>query len=90
METRYIRIIGRVQGVFFRSFAKEIAQELNIVGTAKNLTDGSVEIVARGKKEDLGRYVSLLKEGPRMAQVDNIEERNSTGEESFEEFSIVG
>ncbi|MDZ7726491.1 MAG: acylphosphatase [Candidatus Campbellbacteria bacterium] len=90
METRYIRITGQVQGVFFRSFAKEIADELNITGTAKNLTDGSVEIVAQGKKENLDRFVSLLKEGPRMAQVENIEEREYTGEESFDEFLIVG
>jgi acylphosphatase len=42
---------GRVQGVGFRYFVRTRAQSLGLVGTATNLPDGSVEIVAEGSRE---------------------------------------
>ena len=53
----HIRIYGQVQGVFFRSYAKEVADRLGLVGWVKNNPDGSVETVAEGSKEKLEEFV---------------------------------
>jgi len=53
---------GRVQGVGFRDFVCRIGESLGLVGYAKNLPDGTVEIVAEGegaKIDELARRVSV-------------------------------
>jgi acylphosphatase len=42
---------GRVHGVFFRATAQEIARDLAVSGTIRNLDDGSVELEAQGEPE---------------------------------------
>ena len=44
---------GLVQGVFFRRAIKEYAAELNVFGFTKNLTDGSVVVVAIATSGDI-------------------------------------
>jgi acylphosphatase len=65
-------IKGRVVMVMFRDFAQRKAKSLNLVGTAKNLKDNSVQIIAQGEKEKLEKYISFLKKGPILARVDDI------------------
>ena len=48
MKHLEIKIFGKVQGVFFRSSARQKAGELGLSGFAENLADGSVEIEAEG------------------------------------------
>ncbi|ADI39304.1 putative acylphosphatase-2 [Waddlia chondrophila WSU 86-1044] len=57
---------GRVQGVFFRDTTKRKASEMGISGTVENLPDGTVEIFAIGKREDLENLIEELsgKKGP--------------------------
>ncbi len=53
---------GRVQGVGFRDFVCRIGQSIGLSGYAKNLADGTVEIVAEGeaaKIDELARRVSV-------------------------------
>ena len=54
---------GRVQGVGFRWWVRARALELGLVGTATNLPDGRVEVVAQGRREDCEALLALL-EGP--------------------------
>jgi acylphosphatase len=44
---RYL-VTGKVQGVFFRHSARLEAKRLQIRGLARNLADGSVEVLAQG------------------------------------------
>jgi len=53
---------GRVQGVGFRDFVCRVGESIGLAGYAKNLTDGTVEIVAEGegaKIGELARRVSV-------------------------------
>ncbi len=61
MERVIIIAKGKVQKVRYRSKVKEIADELGIVGGAENLEDGSVRIVAEGKKEKLADFITRIK-----------------------------
>jgi len=45
MKRVRVRILGRVQGVFFRYNTRKIAERLGIKGWVRNCKDGSVEAV---------------------------------------------
>jgi acylphosphatase len=55
---------GRVQGVGFRWWTRARALELGLVGTATNLDDGRVEVVAEGQRTGLESLLALLATGP--------------------------
>lgn len=84
----YVLISGKVQGVGFRHFTRVNASKLGIKGYAKNLSNGKVEVVAEGKKEQLYALIKQLRIGPTPSKVDNvkIEERDYTGQ--FDSFGI--
>lgn len=50
MNVSYIaNISGRVQGVYFRASTQQQAIEHSLSGYARNLTDGSVEVLLCGE-----------------------------------------
>ena len=66
-------VTGRVQGVFFRASARDVAESLHLRGHAINMPDGSVEVRACGRAQDIDRLARWLHEGPRHASVENVE-----------------
>ena len=64
---------GHVQGVGFRWWTRARALELGLVGTATNLADGRVEVVAQGPEEACRRLLDLLPGGP--GRVEFVAER---------------
>jgi len=87
---KHIRISGRVQGVGFRHFARQNAHNLDVKGWVKNLSDGDVEAVLTGNKDNVLVMLEKLKQGPRMARVDDlsVDEENEALQESFDGFSV--
>jgi len=65
-------ITGRVQGVNFRRFVKERADELGVTGYVCNRVDGSVEVVAQGEKDVLELLVAHMRKGPYFAEVEDV------------------
>ena len=63
--TVYVR--GDVQGVGFRFWARSQARALGLVGYARNLPDGRVEVVAQGAGDAVDRFIALLEEDPSSA-----------------------
>ena len=68
-----ITVFGKVQGVFFRYSAQELATKSKVNGFAKNNLDGSVEILAEGGDKAVEEIVEFCKHGPEMARIDKIE-----------------
>ncbi|RKF20147.1 acylphosphatase [Alginatibacterium sediminis] len=60
---------GHVQGVGFRYFTADQALRLGLCGYAKNLNDGSVEVLAVGEQDALGKLALWLKTGSPAARV---------------------
>ena len=60
MERAVIRVDGYVQGVGFRWWVQGVARELGLVGHAKNLLDGRVEVDAQGPSDALGTLIRRL------------------------------
>ena len=73
MRTRLEATVrGLVQGVFFRHYTRQIAQELGILGTVANQPDGTVFVTAEGSQEDVNKLLEWLKRGPELARVDPV------------------
>ena len=88
MRTIKIFISGTVQGVFFRTFLKEKADELGLKGFARNLDDGRVEVVVEGRDENVNEMVRLCKQGPAHSDVKNVESEEIK-HQGFEEFRVL-
>lgn len=68
-----IWVHGRVQGVGFRYGTQAQASQLGVLGYARNLDDGSVEVLAWGESEKVDALIAWLKAGgPRGARVDRV------------------
>ncbi len=66
-------VYGRVQGVGFRYTTQYEAKRLGLTGYAKNLDDGSVEVVACGEEGQVEKLMQWLKTGgPGSARVERV------------------
>jgi len=83
-----IKVFGDVQGVFFRTFVKEKASELGLVGWVRNAKDRMVELLAEGEEENLKKMIDYCKEGPKFAKVDRTEVKWEEAVGEFQEFMI--
>ena len=89
-EARRFLVRGRVQGVGFRWFVEREAHVLGIAGWVRNNVDGSVEVLAMGSREQLLGLRSRLREGPRAARVDDVEEAEAKPVAGLTTFRIEG
>ena len=84
------RVRGRVQGVGFRWFVEREAQTLGLAGWVRNRSDGTVEVLAQGTREQLFSLRSKLQQGPRASRVDDVEEVESQVQPDMKSFRIEG
>ncbi len=89
MQRIHIFIFGLVQGVNFRRFVKEKADNLKIKGYVKNLNDGRIEAVFEGSEKTLEKILQYCKSGPLLSEVNHIDiiKEKYTGE--FKSFEII-
>lgn len=66
-------IAGRVQGVGFRWYTIRKAEECGVAGWVRNLPDGRVEAVAKGKRDSIAAFDAVLRRGPRLSDVENVD-----------------
>ena len=69
---KHFIVSGRVQGVGFRAWAQKKADEFNLSGWVRNLSDGSVEIMVSGKETDELNFWQACQKGPLFAKVIDI------------------
>lgn len=72
MSTARFLVSGKVQGVWFRASTREQALRMNLRGFARNLDDGSVEVVAQGDENSLALLEAWLWQGPQLAEVSHV------------------
>lgn len=75
-------IRGKVQGVFFRAETAKQARRLGITGSARNLPDGSVEVVAFGTPSAIEELARWLWTGSPGSRVDGVEAATYDGRAS--------
>jgi acylphosphatase len=84
-----VRISGRVQGVYFRAYARDAGRLIGIEGWVRNLPDGRVEAVFEGDAQKVEEMIEWCRNGSPLSRVEavDIEYETYTGE--FKSFSIA-
>lgn len=88
MKTVHLEIAGKVQGVFFRAKAKEIAEIHKISGWIRNTDDGNVEAHISGEDSAVEEFILWCKQGPEKARVENVL-INYTSIKKFDKFRVI-
>lgn len=83
-----ILVSGRVQGVYFRLFTQNKAKHFGIKGSAKNLADGRVEIIAEADNAVIEKFIKWCNKGPITARVDHVEITELPSDEPLTTFEI--
>ncbi len=88
MNSVYLIVGGRVQGVGFRYFVKHKADELHIFGWVRNTPDGKVEIEAEGEPDNLAIFTDWVKLGPARAMIKTFSISEISPQRNFRSFTI--
>lgn len=81
-------VMGRVQGVWFRANTMQEAKLLGVRGYARNMADGSVEIVAEGETAAVDALIAWVGEGPPLAVVRQVRVEELDYDEEFSNFGV--
>jgi len=72
MRTVHLVIKGKVQGVYYRASARDVAREVGVTGWIKNMTDGNVEALVSGPEERVEKFIEWCRKGPKNAEVSEV------------------
>ena len=86
--TIHLLIKGKVQGVFYRASAKDVADQLKLTGWVRNTKEGDVEAVTSGDEDRLKEFIEWCRKGPRKAEVTNVIVTENE-DQHFDEFRII-
>jgi len=84
----HVLISGRVQGVWYRAFTKQKAEQLGIKGWVRNASDGKVEAIFEGEENKIDQMIDWCYKGPPLAKIKDIEIKKQQATNAFEDFSI--
>lgn len=88
MKQLHLIVTGRVQGVGFRYFAQMKAHDHQITGWVRNRTDGTVEIVAEGEKQNIYHYLKHIQDGSPFSTVKAVKVDERDAVSNFHSFTI--
>lgn len=88
MQRVLIWYSGRVQGVGFRMTCAGLAKGFQVTGRVCNLSDGRVELIAEGDKEELERFRDRIAIEMQRYIVDQVQQW-STSQNTWENFGIA-
>jgi len=88
MKCLHLTITGKIQGIFFRANTKKAADNLNVVGWAKNVGIDKVEILMQGDDEAIKELIDYCKTGHDLAKIDNISIEHVKCQEHLPNFNI--
>jgi acylphosphatase len=67
-----VRVTGRVQGVWYRGWARDEARRLGLRGWVRNEPDGSVAALLIGPQKPVGDMLRAMRQGPPDARVAEV------------------
>jgi acylphosphatase len=88
IQAVHVLVKGRVQGVGFRFFTQELAENYGLKGWVRNLPGGDVECEAEGPRSELESFIEVLRKGPPVARVDDLQIDWRPAISRFPDFSI--
>ena len=72
MIARHLRIVGHVQGVFYRESMRQRANQFGVTGWVRNCADGSVEAVVQGDALAVDKLIEWAHREPESARVEKV------------------
>lgn len=88
IQQAHVLISGRVQGVNYRYYTRQQANQLGLIGWVRNMIDGRVEAIFQGEQEQVERMLEWCRRGPPSAKVSDVEVEWQEKLESFSSFEI--
>jgi acylphosphatase len=86
---RRVVVRGDVQGVFFRDSTRREAESRGVAGSVTNRSDGAVEAVFEGPREDVEAMVAFCRSGPSRANVEAVEVTDEQPEGASGGFRVI-
>ncbi|MGV8142637.1 MAG: polyprenyl diphosphate synthase [Candidatus Pacearchaeota archaeon] len=88
MEEIRIEIFGRVQGIRFRHFVKDKADELKLSGYVSNKPDGSVLVIAQGERKILNDFLAIIQKGSLLSKIESLAYNWRKSSKHYDSFEI--
>ncbi len=85
---RTLFITGRVQGVGFRYFTRDVATREGLTGWVCNLADGRVQAYLEGEAEAVTRVERFLRQGPGSGHVRDVTASDEPASGAYSRFEI--
>jgi acylphosphatase len=85
-----IAIAGRVQGVYFRASARDVARTQRLSGWVRNRPNGDVEAVVEGEEGAVRAFIAWCHQGPPGAYVTAVQVFSEPYTGEFQGFRVVG
>lgn len=89
METRKLTVSGLVQRVGFRWSTMELANKMNIPGTVKNNSDGTVTIYLQSTPDKIDHFIEKLPSASGFAHIENIDQESVQNVEQMHDFHVL-
>ena len=86
LETIYVHVTGRVQGVGYRLSAVRQAHMIGVRGWVQNNLDGSVEAMVQGSVDQVDQMLTWMHKGPPTAQVREVVHETRDIDRRFDRF----
>jgi len=88
MQASHISIYGEVRNIGFRTWAKDIAVKLDLLGWVRKASDGSIEIHIQGEEDPITKFLSSCWDGQKMAYIDDVLVTESSSDSTLIKFKV--
>ncbi len=88
VQAKRIVVHGRVQGVGFRFFVRDVGMRMGLTGNVSNMPDSTVEIIVEGNSKRIEEFIAEVQKGPSLARVERLEIQELPGGGSYSTFHI--
>ena len=75
--------------VMYRDFTCRKARKVGVTGFVRNLSDGTVEAVAQGPRENLEKLIEYLRAGSMLSHVENVALEWRVPQKNFDSFELI-
>lgn len=83
-----VSFTGRVQGVGFRYTVLELARSFDVTGIVRNETDGSVELVVEGYRDEIERFLQAIDASRLGRLIRHKRHHEGPDQRSYRRFSV--
>lgn len=88
-KTVHVIVKGSVQGVGFRATVKRVADKCFLVGSVKNLSDGTVEIYVQGSQENIDTFIQEVQKSKGLAKISHLSAEPYESSRLYSSFEII-